>query len=247
MSSLKSLKQIICITIALLIFSTSTKASITWTVWDPSKLTNHVTNKEEGRNLEINFQHRPNRPCNSPKIHTEDCSSLSNPKTITARNEVEEFFLLEFHMPTKLKQLSIDWPFSKDSPNKGSTLMALSTSVKLPALIPLELNTGVLGSNAITNPTRKVSTADKDPIINMQNTTTSTNLTSMPETKSVTSSYWLAGIYNHLYFKQKPANTRLSDNKIPLPTTFTLLGLGMLALGRQRFLAKKELNSATKK
>lgn len=271
MTLLKTLKTAVGISIAVLLCSTSAQAAVTWTTWNfnggysssgnngygsmyRGPIGNGVTATAWGNtsgNLLANSEYRPRKLCRYGGGSTlgAGCNVESSPQHAIDNRGVHEFVLLEFQMPTTLKQLRIGWPSS--SYDTDMTVMAFTGSNAFPTFTRNHLYNRNSDTNDTTGGTRGLTNAGWTLISNPEDIRPSDGLTSIGNDGNVSSSYWLVGAYNRFisgnslihdgydYFKLKAVKGfKGEDKRVPLPTTAALLGLGLLALGRRKLVSK---------
>lgn len=269
MNSLKPLKKAIGIGIAALFISSTAQAAVTWTTWnlkDGATPTNEKTvgptgnqatvtawGNTNGTNGSANAEYRP------LDLHEYSggigAGPGGSPAHAMGSSSIHEFVLLEFQKPTTLTDLQIGWK----SGDADMTIMAFTgSSFTRSDMLNRNSDTGdTTGSNrGLTNagweligvdqPNGRSSYLDNVPV------QSGSNFTSIGNVNNVSSSYWLVGTYNHHltggssgfafndFFKLKLVKGYSGENnRVPLPTTAALLGLGLIALGRRRSKASK--------
>lgn len=263
MTPFKSFKKAVGIGIAALFCSASAQAAVTWTTWDfsagsisgsgnnssmtvgPSGNATTATAWDgdyNGANAEYG-RTRLNKYSSGLGAGYE-----SSPQHAVDNRGVHEFILLEFQMPTTLKQLKIGWPSS--SYDTDMTVMAFTGSAAFPTFTRNDMFNRNSDTGDTTGTTRGLTNAGWTLISNPEDIRPSDGLTSIGNDGNVSSSYWLVGAYNKFisgnglindgydYFKLKKVAGYKGDNRVPLPTTAALLGLGLLALGRRKLVSK---------
>jgi len=188
MTSFKSFKKALDIGIALLVCSTSTQAAVTLTTWsfesnswDTSKTEitagtagNQTTATGWGNTdntagiagAEYRTRNLSERDSYGSGVGTE-----KNPDHATDNQRIHEFILLEFDVPTTLKQLAIGWPSRRL--DTDITVMAFTGNNEFSHLTSSHMLNRNPNTTDTSNPTRDIG--------NLNN---------------VTSSYWLVGTYN---------------------------------------------------
>lgn len=257
------LKKSVSVGIALLVCSVSAQAAVTWTTWN-LKDGPHNNNAISGDERTVGPA--GNQTTATAWGNTSGSDGTANaeyrqldlwewggglgagpgssPAHSIGASRVHEFVLLEFDMPTTLTDLKIGWPPNSSSLDTDMTVLAFTGGSFTRS--DMEVRNSDTGDT--TGTTRGLTNAGWDLISNPMNVPTGV-LTSIGNTNEVTSSYWLIGTYNnHLngvnsnyyndYFKLKAVHGfKDNGNKVPLPTTAALLGLGLLALGRKKLQA----------
>ncbi|MEZ5524487.1 MAG: exosortase-dependent surface protein XDP1 [Pseudomonadales bacterium] len=260
MTPLKTLKKALGIGFALTLCSASAQAAVTWTTWDfnGSISSNQMTVGAAGNNVTATAWDTNYSGANAEYAQTNlrlfsggiGAGPESTPEHAVDNRGVHEFLLLEFQMPTTLKQLQIGWP-SSSSYDTDMTVMAFTGSGAFPTFTRSDMLLRNSDTTDTSGSTRGLTNAGWTLISNPEDIRPSDGLTSIGNDGDVASSYWLIGAYNHFisgdslirdgydYFKLKAVSGYKGDNRVPLPATAALLGLGLVLLGSRKKLKAK--------